>query len=471
VSTTELFERLARPADGPPARPVRIVHLGLGNFFRAHQAWYTELAPDGDEWGIAAFTGRSAALADALSAQDGLYTLITRGAGGDTAQVVASLSGTGSATDTAGWLRALANPDVRILTLTVTEAGYLRDRHGDLDVARPELSADLTALRADQRAPVVTMPGKLVAGLAARHAAKAGPLAVVSCDNLPANGAVTAKVVSQLAALLDPELARWIDSDVSFVTTMVDRITPATTDADRDSAARLTGRSDAAPVVTEPYSEWVLCGSFPGGRPRWEAAGARFVDDVTPFEERKLWLLNGGHSLLAYAGSARGHTTIAAAVGDPTCREWLEQWWNEAATHLTVTPTEVGQYRQALLERFVNARIQHLLAQIAADGSQKLPIRILPAIAAERAAGRLPLGGLRVLAAWINHLRGAGAPVKDAAAQAFEPLAAGPLPAAVRAVLGRLAADLTADEAVVDAVVELCGQLSAPTVAGVDPGR
>lgn len=471
MSKAAHVDPLARPADAAPARPVRIVHLGLGNFFRAHQAWYTDAAPDADEWGIAAFTGRSAAPADALTAQDGLYTLITRGPDGDVAQVVSSLSETRTATDVSGWLGALASPDVRVPTMTVTEAGYLRGPDGGLDVSRAEVQTDLTALLDDRRAPVSTMPGKVVAGLAARHDAHGGPLAVVSCDNLPGNGGVTARVIGQFATLLDPTLARWIDAEISFVTTMVDRITPATTDEDRDSAARLTGRLDAAPVVTEPYSEWLLCGAFPGGRPRWEVAGARFVDDVTPFEERKLWLLNGGHSLLAYAGSARGHATIAAAVADPTCRQWLQQWWDEAAGHLSVPSDEVRRYREALLDRFANARIQHLLAQIAADGSQKLPIRILPAIAAERAAGRLPTGGLRVIAAWINHLRGAGVPVTDAAAQEFQSLAAGPLPAAVRAVLGRLAADLAADEAVVAAVVELCGQLSMPTVAGGAPGR
>ena len=245
---------------------------------------------------------------------------------------------------------------------------------------------------------------------------------------------------------------------------MVDRITPATTASDRDTAAGLTGRRDAVPVVTEPYTEWVLAGEFPGGRPRWETAGARFVDDVTPFEERKLWLLNGGHSLLAYAAGARGHLTIAASMSDPTCRDWLQQWWNEASTHLTLPAAEVAQYRQALLDRFTNARIQHLLAQIAADGSLKIPIRVLPVIAFERAAGRLPIGGLRVLAAWINHLRGAGARVKDAAAQPFLERAAGPLPAAVHAVLDRLDGPLAADEAVVAAVLDLCIQL-APSAA------
>ena len=360
------------------------------------------------------------------------------------------------------WLGYLADPAVRIVTLTVTEAGYVRGGDGGLDTDSPAIQRDVSALRGDLAAPVSTTPARLVAGLAARRAADAGPLAVVSCDNLPDNGAVTAGVVAGFAGLLDPGLATWIDENVSFVTTMVDRITPATTPADIDAVTELTGRADAAPVVTEPYSEWVLSGQFPGGRPAWEAAGARFVDDIAPFEERKLWLLNGGHSLLAYAGSARGHQSIAEAVTDPVCREWMIQWWTEASGHLTLPAPEVAAYRDALLDRFANPRIRHLLAQIAADGSQKLPVRILPTIRRERAQGRLPIGALRVIAAWVNHLRGAGAPVKDAAAEQAVALAAGPLDDAVRRVIGYLDADLGRDDAVVAAIADLSRQLTAP---------
>ena len=306
-----------------------------------------------------------------------------------------------------------------------------------------------------------TTPARLVAGLAARRRAGAGPLAVVSCDNLPDNGAVTTRVVREFARLLDPDLAEWINDNVSFVTTMVDRITPATTQDDIDAAVALTGRADAAPVVTEPYTEWVLSGNFPGGRPSWQDSGARFVDDITPFENRKLWLLNGSHSLLAYAGSARGHHTIAEAITDPVCRDWVEQWWNEASGNLTIPPEDIAAYRDALLKRFANPRIRHLLAQIAADGSQKLPVRILPTIRQERAEGRLPTGALRVIAAWVNHLRGAGAPVKDAAAERVTALAAGPLEDAVGAVLGYLDPNLAADTEAVAAIVDLSAQLTA----------
>jgi fructuronate reductase len=449
--------------DGRPAAPVRMVHLGLGNFFRAHQAWYTENAPDAADWGIAAFTGRSADLAAALTAQDGLYTLITRGADGDHCAVLGSVTQAHPGPDTASWLGHLANPDVRIVTLTVTEAGYLRGTDGGLDTARPAVRSDLAALTADPAAAVATTPARLVAGFAARRAAGAGPLAVVCCDNLPDNGAVTARVVAEFADLLEPThagLAGWIADNVSFVTTMVDRITPATTPDDLAAVIELTGHTDAAPVVTEPFSEWVLSGDFPGGRPGWDAAGARFVDDIAPFEERKLWLLNGGHSLLAYAASARGHQTIAQAVADPVCRDWMIQWWSEASAHLTLPADEVAEYREALILRFANPRIRHLLAQIAADGSQKLPVRILPVVRRERAHDRLPTGALRVLAAWINHLRGAGAPVKDGAAQQVQSLASGPLEAAVPAVLGYLDADLAGDHDLVAAVVDLCAALT-----------
>jgi fructuronate reductase len=433
---------------GEPA-PVRIVHLGLGNFFRAHQAWYTAVAPDADGWGIAAFTGRSPALAETLTAQDGLYTLLVRGADGDDDQVLTSVVAAHPGSDLDSWRGYLARPEVGIVTLTVTEAAYLRDAQGALDVARPDVQQDLAALRDDPRATVRTVPARLAAGLAARRAAGAGPLAVVSCDNLPGNGAVTARVVTGAAAGFAPELAGWIRDNVSFTTSMVDRITPATTADDVRAVERLTGYADAAPVVTEPYSEWVLGGDFPAGRPQWEAGGARFVADVTPYEQRKLWLLNGGHSLLAYAGSARGHETVAQAVADPQCRAWLEEWWDEASRQLTLPAAEVDDYRQALLQRWANPRIQHRLAQIAADGSLKLGVRIVPTLRAERAAGRMPHGAIRILAAWTAHLGGAGAPVRDVAAEATRSAVAGPPAEAARAVLALLDTGLAGDQALV----------------------
>jgi fructuronate reductase len=196
---------------------------------------------------------------------------------------------------------------------------------------------------------------------------------------------------------------------VSFVATSVDRITPRTTESDLRAVAAECGWIDRAPVVTEPFSDWVLSGRFPLGRPQWESAGARFVDDIEPYEKRKLWLLNGAHSLLAYAGMARGHETVSAALADPVCLRMVEDFWDEAARHLPAE-LETDGYRAALLDRFGNARISHRLEQISADGSTKLRMRVLPIFLAERAAGRSGAGSAAVLAAWLGFVRTAGRP-------------------------------------------------------------
>ncbi len=442
------------------AAPVRIVHLGLGNFFRAHEAWYTEMSRDADDWGIAAFTGRRAAAAERLRPQDGLYTMITRADDGDRFDVIASVSAVHSATDDdawAAWLDYMRRPELAIITLTVTEAGYRRGADGGLDQQDDDVRADVEALRADRAAPVVTVPARLLSGLIAREGNGLGPLAIVPCDNLPDNASVTADVVHALAALVDPVLTETVDRTARFVTTMVDRITPKTTDDDLSATRIATGMDDAAPVVTEPFSEWVLGGEFPAGRPAWQDAGAVILDDpagVAVYEQRKLWLLNGGHSLLAYAASTRGHETVAEAVADDTCRAWLEQWWDEASSHLALPDDDIATYRNALMRRFANPRMRHKLTQIATDGSQKLPVRVGPVIRAERHDGRVPSGACRTVAAWIAHLRGHGAPIVDVDGERCVAAAAGPVVDAVSRVLALLGPGLADDRAVVDAVVE-----------------
>jgi fructuronate reductase len=452
--------RLSRSAgQGRAAATVRLVHLGLGNFFRAHPCWYTDHAPDAAEWGFAAFSGRSSSdVIDLLNAQDGLYTLVSRVGDGDRFEVVSSLVRAHGADEHEAWLRYFQAPALSAVTITVTEAGYLRAADGGLDVGNAAVQSDLHALRTDITAMVRTAPARLLAGIAARRSADAGPLAVIPCDNTPGNGALAERVVHDLADLVNPGLASWMHDSVAFVTTMVDRITPRATAEDVRTVAEATGWDDRCPVVTEPFHEWVLSGGFPAGQPRWQDAGATFTDDVTPYEHRKLWLLNGAHSLLAYAGTIRGHETVAEAVADDTCWAWLEEWWAVASLHLNQPPDEVAAYCIALLDRFANARMHDRLDRIAADGSQKLPIRILSVLRAERSAGRLPAAGTRVLAAWICHLRGLGAPVNDARADDIVPLAAGPLDAAAPRILGFLDAALGADADLVTLVREQCDE-------------
>ena len=461
MTTANEVPRLSRSLpDMPPAAPVRMVHLGVGNFTRAHQAWYTTHSPDADQWGIAGFTGRRRDTADALAPQDGLYTLITRSGEGDTFELIGALSAVHAAADHEAYLDYLSRPEVAVVTITVTEAAYLRGADGHLDAGLDVIVSDLEALRSDPRNPVASLPARLVAGLVARRTSGASALTVLSCDNLPENGAVTKTVVQDFAALLDETLGDWIDSQVDFATSMVDRITPRTTDEDRALVQQACGYVDAYPVATEPFSEWVISGGFPAGRPRWEEAGATMVAEVEPFEQRKLWLLNGSHSMLAYAGSIRGHSTIDEAIADPSCRSWVEMFWDEASRHLTLPASDIANYREALLTRFSNPRVGDQLARIAADGSTKLVVRTLPTIRAERSAGRVPIGCATTIAAWVLHLRGLGAPIKDPGAAAAQKAAnSGELPEAVPAVLDVLEPGLGGDRDFVDAVLRQAGAI------------
>ncbi|TCK63686.1 mannitol dehydrogenase family protein [Curtobacterium sp. PhB136] len=414
-----------------------IVHLGVGAFARAHLAWYTEHA-SGAPWGITAFTGRSPDAADALTAQDCRYTLVTRAADGDSAEVIDTIVAAHPGSDSDAWTNALASPETAIVTLTVTEQGY---RSG----------ADV--------------PARLVAGLDARRRAGAGPIALMSLDNLTHNGSVLRDAV--LGAVTDEALRAWIDANVSFPSSMVDRITPATTAADVAGLDALPGAldGDRVPVVTEPFAEWVIEDAFPGvERPAWETAGARVVDDVTPYEQRKLWLLNGSHSLLAYLGLQLGHETVADAMADPTCRTAVEQLWDEAALELPLPAEEIADARAALVDRFENPRIRHTLTQIASGGSEKLPVRVVDVLrhrlARDPSAGIGP-GAATLVAAWWLHVTtqpelvndpgapGAGSDVHDVLAVIAPELDTTPVVTAVTAAADRIrAASARASEGV-----------------------
>lgn len=444
---------LRRAGSGPSAR---MAHLGLGAFFRSHQAWWTGAVGRADPWGIAAFTGRSPAAAAPLRAQGGLYTLLVRGPDADQAEVVTAISRAADGADAGAFTNCLADPAVRVLTLTVTEAGYRQAAGGGLDRADSAVSADIAALSGNG-APPSTAPGRVLAGLRARWQADAGPIALVPCDNLSGNGEVLRRVLTDLAGTADPALAGWIAESVSFVSTVVDRITPRATEADLLAVTRLTGLADRAPVVAEPFREWVIAGDFPGGRPPWEEAGARFVADVTPYEQRKLWLLNGAHSLLAYAGLLRGHRSIAEAYVDDRLRGWVEDWWAEAARHLAPSVAAAsGEYQRQLAGRFASPRIRHQLDQVAADGSQKLPMRVVPVLRRERVAGRRGSASLRVIASWAAFVRGERARLSGIA----DPLA-GTLLAARRStdLLAILAPDLAADAEVASDLDDLVAEL------------
>lgn len=396
-----LDARFRRSSEKPP---IRIVHLGLGAFHRAHQAWYTQQAGDGSQWGIAAFTGRKPDLARTLAEQDCLYTLVQRSDAGDEFTVMTSIVEAVDGADVSRLVELLSAESTAIVTLTLTEAAYYLGADGELAVNDPAIVSDIAALRggANPQTPL----GRLVAGLAARRdSQRASPLAIVCCDNLLANGVVTLKAVKGIAHAWNPALAEWIDSKVSFVSTSVDRITPRITAEDLASVQTACGYRDDSSVVTEPFHDWVLSGDFPAGRPQWEDAGALFVDEIEHYENRKLWLLNGAHSLLAYAGQLRGHTTVAEALGDQRCLQEVESFWDEASQHLPAEQLHVGPYREALLERFRNTRIAHNLAQIAQDGSTKLRMRALPVLTAERGCGRSGAAAALMLTAWMEFTR------------------------------------------------------------------
>ena len=324
--------QLSRTLRPSAKAPVRIVHLGLGAFHRSHQAWHTHQSADAADWGIAAFTGRRPDAAVALAEQDGLFTVVERADGGDSFTVVGSIVEAVDGADVQRLAELIAAPATAVVTLTITEAAYRLGTDGQLDRTASDVVADLALLASGAGNPTTPL-GRLVLALAARRAAGAERLAVVCCDNLSNNGTVAHNAVVGMAGAWDAGLAEWIDANISFVSTSVDRITPRTTDADLAAVEAACGYHDNSPVVAEPFSNWVLSGDFPAGRPRWEDAGAVFVADIEPYENRKLWLLNGAHSLLAYAGQLRGHTTVAQALADPpACTPWNSSGTRRKAT-------------------------------------------------------------------------------------------------------------------------------------------
>lgn len=402
---------VARPRYDRGRVSTGIVHIGLGAFHRAHQAVYTDdvLARDGGgSWGICGVCPRHAAVRDALAPQDGLYTAVERDAAGDRLRVVGALTEVLVAPeDPPAAVARLADPAVRIVSLTVTEKGYSRGPDGGLDEGHPDLAHDLNH-PARPRSAI----GLVAEGLARRRGAGVAPFTVLCCDNLPRNGDTVRRLVLAFAGARDPALARWIGDAVAFPNTMVDRIVPATTDADRAAVADRLGLTDAWPVVCEPFRQWVVEDRFPAGRPAWHAAGAELVADVAPYEAMKLRLLNASHSALAYLGALVGFETIAEAVADPDLHGFVAALMaEEAAPTLAAPPgTDLAAYRASVLRRFANPALGHRTAQVAMDGSQKLPVRLLGTVRDRVAAGapcrRLALA----VAAWMRYVAGSDGP-------------------------------------------------------------
>ncbi len=385
------------------AQAAGIVHIGIGAFHRAHQAWYTDLAMDaGDrDWAITGVSLRSADVASQMNPQDGLYTVTEQSGEGCATRLVGAVRRVLVAPqDREAAIAAIAAPETRIVSLTITEKGYCRAADGSLDFAL-----------ADERSAY----GIVAAALGRRKAAGSSGLTLLSCDNLAQNGD---QLDLLMRAYLDhkaPDLLRWFESVCTCPSTMIDRIVPATTAADRVRISGILGMEDHAAVVTEPFSQWVIEDRFAASRPRWDAVGAQFVADVEPYETAKLRMLNGAHSALAYLGLAAGHEFVHQAVADPMIAELAHRLMvDEAASSLTPAPgQDLDAYAAALLARFANPSLNHRLAQIAMDGSQKIPQRWLTTLAHHQRAGRQCPSILTALGAWLRHIRGDNGPVDD----------------------------------------------------------
>lgn len=402
---TALPAAVARPGYDRAALTPGIVHLGLGAFHRAHQAVYTQRALQAEfgPWGIVAVNLRSPEPVEALAAQDGLYSITTRSAEGDHCEVIgATVDWACAAQERAKVLDYLANPAIRIVTLTVSEKAYgLHPATGGLDLDHPAVSADL----ANPREPLGVL-GFLTQGLALRRAAGVKPYTVLCCDNLPSNGHIVRRLVLEMAERRDPALAAWIAAEGAFPCSMVDRIVPAATEATRERTARLLNAEDTLALDTEPFLQWVIEDRFVSGRPAWEAGGAIFAASAEPYEKMKLRLLNGTHTLLAHLGILHGLECIRDVMAVPELAAEARRHQQAAAKTLDPVPgIDLDAYREDLLARFANPTIAHRCVQIALDTTQKAPQRLLVPAAEALAKGENADTFAHAIGIWIAAVR------------------------------------------------------------------
>ncbi len=423
ATLAQLPAGVRRPAYDAAALSTGIVHLGLGNFHRAHQAVYTDDVLQHDlRWGICGVSLKSRGVVEALGVQDGRYTVVAKHGDANGSRAQARIIGSVrealcGADEMAQVIARMAAPATRIVSLTITEKGYCHDpASGKLNFAHPDIAHDVAHADAPRSA--------LGATLRALQARKAlvprvlGRLTILSCDNLPHNGRMLEGLMHELADAVDPALSRWMRDHASFPSTMVDRIVPATTAQDIADTEALIGAHDAAPVMTEPFAQWVIEDRFAAARPAWEDAfpnaggGAQLVSDVAPFELMKLRLLNAAHSAMAYLGYLAGHEFIHQASADPLFEAMVERLWREVTPTLPPLPIDLQQYQRGLMQRFRNTALPHRTWQIAMDGSQKLPQRILSTVrdcltlahAPDRGAGIDTLA--LAVAGWMRYVSG-----------------------------------------------------------------
>ena len=434
--------RVDRPAYDRATVTASIVHFGVGGFHRAHQAMYVDrLMNEGLplDWGICGVGAlpHDRRIVDTLSAQDGLYTLVIKHPDGHReARVVGSIVEMMFAPDDPqAVVDRLADPRTRIVSLTITEGGYLVNQvTGEFDADDPSIRADLEAGAVPR-----TVFGYVVAGLAARRAAGAKPFTVMSCDNLPGNGDVARRMMTAFARLKDPALADWMTEHVSFPNGMVDRITPVTSQDDIDRLAEEFGVVDGWPVVCEPFTQWVLEDHFTDGRPPFEEAGVQLVDDVVPYELMKLRLLNASHQALCYLGYLAGYRYAHEVCQDPLFVNFLLGYMErEGSPTLPEVPgVDLDAYRHELIERFANPEVRDTLARLCAESSDRIPKWLVPVIRRNLETGGDIARSALVVASWARYAEGTdeqGAPIevvdrlKDrvmaaAARQADDPLA------------------------------------------------
>ncbi|HUR05482.1 MAG TPA: mannitol dehydrogenase family protein [Nonomuraea sp.] len=416
---TGLSEQVTVPSYDRSLLTAGIVHFGVGGFHRAHQAMYLDrLMEEGKafDWavcGVGVLPG-DARMRDVLTAQDGLYTLVLKHPDGTReARVIGSIIDYLFAPDDPeAVVEKMADPAVHIVSLTVTEGGYnIHPVTGEFDARAPAIRADL-----EPGARPATVFGLVTEALRRRRDRGTPPFTVMSCDNIQGNGDVARRTFTAFARLADPEFAAWMEREVAFPNSMVDRITPATTDEDREAVARRFGVRDEWPVICEPFTQWVLEEHFPGGRPPFEEVGVQVVADVEPYELMKLRLLNAGHQALAYFGFLSGHRYVHEAASDPAIAAFLLAYMNVEATP-TLRPVpgvDLDVYKRTLIERFSNPEVRDTVARLCAESSDRIPKWLLPVVREQLARGGEVGRAAAVVASWARYAEGvdeAGAPI------------------------------------------------------------